>query len=235
MTIQVKDANGSTKYMQTNGSGTSGDPYRVVHDVNSNALPTGASTAANQATTHSKLDTLHTDIGTTLHADLTAAQPAGENHIGEVSANGGTVVSISPTLDTSAYHSGDVFFTTISLGNIARANDKAIAIRKVTVIDKADQAAADLTLFFFRTNVTFGAVGGAPSISDSDAANLAGIIKIATADWIDLGGVGVAYKECDMLCLPTSGARTLFVAAITGGTGTYGASDLTINIGAELY
>lgn len=241
MTIQVKDANGSTKYMQTNGSGTSGDPYRVVHDVNSVALPTGASTAANQTTTNSKLDTLHTDIGTTLHADiattihgdLTAAQPAGENHIGEVGANAMALLTVTPTLDTSAYTGGDVLFATTSIGNAARANDKGFVIKQISVVDKGDQAAADIELFFFRTNVTSGAFNSAPAISDSDSANILGYCKIASTDFKDLGDNKIASVTVNIACVPTSGARTLYMFGLTGGTPTYGASDLVFNFVIE--
>lgn len=233
MTIQVKDANGSTKYMQTNGSGTSGDPYRVVHDINTMALPTGASTSANQTTTNSKLDTLHTDLGTTLHADLIAATPAGENHVGEVGANAIAMLAVTPVLDTGAYTAGDVLFPTISMGNVARANDKGFEIKGISAIDKADQAAADLELFFFRTNVTFGSANSAPAISDSDAAQLVGYCKLASTDFIDLGDVKVCHKSVSIAGVPTSGARTLYVAGVTAGTGTYGASDLVLNFFVE--
>jgi hypothetical protein len=57
-------------------------------------LPTGAGTAANQATIITALATnhtdevqLHTDIATTLHADLIAATPAGSNLIGRAVAD----------------------------------------------------------------------------------------------------------------------------------------------------
>lgn len=232
-TIQIKDANGATKYMQVNGSGTSGDPYRGVHDVNSNALPTGAATAANQSTTNTKLDTLHTDLGTTLHADLIAATPAGENHIGEVGANSIAMLAVTPVLDTSAYTAGDVLFPTITMGNVARANDKGFEIKGITAIEKADQAAADLELFFFRTNVALGTANSAPSITDGDAVQMVGYCKLATADWVDLGDVKVCHKSVSIAGVPTSGARTLFVAGVTGGTGTYAASDLVLNFLVE--
>lgn len=232
-TIQIKDANGATKYMQVNGSGTSGDPYRGVHDLNSAALPTGASTSANQTSTNTKLDTLHTDLGTTLHADLIAATPAGENHTGEVGANAIAMLAVTPVLDTSAYTAGDVLFPTITMGNVARANDKGFEIKGIALVDKADQAAADLELFFLRTNVALGTVNAAPSIADADAVQLVGYCKVLTADWVDLGGVKVAHKAVSIAGVPTSGARTLFVAGVTGGTGTYAASDLVMNFLVE--
>jgi len=232
-TIQIKDANGATKYMQVNGSGTSGDPYRGVHDINTSVLPTDASTATLQTSANTKLDTLHTDLGTTLHADLTAATPAGENHVGEVGSNAIALLTLTPTLDTNAYTAGDVLFATASIGNAARANDKGFEIKQISVVDKADQAAADLELFFFRTNVTSGAVNGAPSISDSDAANLLGYCKILSTEFIDLGDVKVASKSVAIAAVPTSGARTLYCFGMTGGTGTYAASDIVINFVIE--
>ncbi|MGL3208682.1 hypothetical protein [Bradyrhizobium sp. BR 1433] len=74
----------------------SGTFWQATQPVSAAALPlpAGASTAANQASiiaalaiNHSDEVQLHTDIATTIHADLVAATPAGSNLIGRAVAD----------------------------------------------------------------------------------------------------------------------------------------------------
>lgn len=48
--LQVTDGGGVTKYLKESGAGTDQDPHVAAVAVESSALPTGAATAANQAT-----------------------------------------------------------------------------------------------------------------------------------------------------------------------------------------
>lgn len=161
----------------------------------------------------------------------TPAISAGESHIGSVSQNY-SLLDVTPTLDTSAYASGDVLFVSTVCTSLMRVNDGLALLKSVQVIDKGDQGAA-FDLYFFSSNVTTGAVNGAPSISDADLATCLGYVSIATGDYKDLGGARIATKNVlDMMLKAASGTKNIYIAGVNGsGTPTYAASDLVIRLG----
>lgn len=143
----------------------------------------------------------------------------------------GDVVSITPTLDTSAYTAGDVLFATTSFTGAVRMNDGRSLLQSLVVIDKDDQKPA-FDLHFFSSNVTSGAFNGAPSISDSDAGNYLGSVSIAASDYKDLGGVSVAtIKNIGLLLEAASGATNVYAFAVVSTTPTHTASGLVFRLG----
>lgn len=154
--------------------------------------------------------------------------------IGETMEAGltGTVLDLTPVLDTSIYADGDVLFDTIAL---ASAFDYAAGVRtlqSIHILDEDDQGVA-LDLVFLDTLVTLGTINGAPSITDANARKILGWVHFATTDYIDLGGARIAIKTGIGLMLKAAAASTsLFVAGITrGGTPTYTASGLKLKLG----
>lgn len=185
----------------------------------------GDASAANQIITNAKLDTIH--------ADIAAAAPAGENHIGSIGGN--TVyIDVTLSLDTSAYAAGDVVADTQAIANALRVNDGTGVLQSITVIDQDDQKAA-LNIFFMSGNVSLGTENSAPSISDTDALQILGPpIQIAAADYFDLGGVSVAGKDAiGKIVKAAAGIRTLYVAVMAGAaaTPTYTAAGVKLRIG----
>lgn len=177
-----------------------------------------------------------TAVGTTAPgtaaSQLIGVQGAGASALPINVASPGDVLSLTPVLDTAAYASGDTFFVTTSLPNAVRANDERCLLQSLAVIDKDDQKPA-FTLFFFQTNVTFGTINAAPSISDSDAGNFLGSVAVTAADYVDLGGASVAnIKNIGLLLESVSGARNVYVAAmLTAGTPTHTASGIILRFG----
>lgn len=156
---------------------------------------------------------------------------AGELHIGEVS-NPVTLLTVTPTMDTVAYASGDNLFMSTTCTNAFRISDGLAILDSVTLIDKDDQGVA-FDLYFWDANVNMGTINTAPGISDADAANCLAIVPIATADWKDLGGVRVAnIKNIWATIKAATGTRNMFMSAINGsGTPTFTASGLVIRLG----
>jgi hypothetical protein len=188
-------------------------------------LPTGAAT---QTTLASLLTELQAK------ADLTETQPvsfsASENHIGEVGGND-DIVDITLSLDTSAYTLNDVLAATQEVASAMRVNAGKGLLHSITLNDKDDQGAA-LDLVFLRTNVSIGSENAAPSISDSDADEVLGIISVSGNDWVDLGGCRIATKAAVGLMLEAGAASTsIYIAAITRGTPTHTASGITLKLG----
>ena len=218
---------------------TQSGTWNVTNISGTVSLPTGASTAANQASILASLGAIgdsawasgngsHTALLKTLATaalDTTTASPVSVRTPCDV-------ISVTPTLDTSIYDSGDVLFATTAIAGATRAADERSALNSIAVIDKDDQKPA-LRLLFFKAAVTFGTINAAPSISDSDAANYLGHVDIAAADYVDLGGVSVACaKNIGLMLEAASGLTTVYVAGmLTAGTPTHTASGLVFNFG----
>lgn len=163
----------------------------------------------------------------------TSTLTAGELHIGEVSTPA-DVIQVIPTVDTNIYASGDTLFDTTAIANGVRVSGGQAILQSLSIIDKADQTAAAMTLYFFNTatSCAFGTINSAPSITDANALKFLGSVTIDAADWVDLGGVKVASKRGLGLVLESANVREIGVAATVAGTPTYAAAtDLVLNLG----
>lgn len=138
---------------------------------------------------------------------------------------------ITPVLDTSAYAAGDVLFPTTAITIASGAQACRGTVRFVGVLDKDDQTAQAITLWFLRSNVALGTVNAAPSITDANAEEIVGKATVTTAD--DLGGCKVG--QADGIALPFElSSGILYVAATTAGTPTHTASGIVLRIGLEI-
>jgi hypothetical protein len=226
--LAVKDGSGATKYLSANGAGTNGDPHLPVQ-ANSTEIRAAVEAAA---TSLAALDNaiagneVQVDVLTLPAIGLTAS----EAHIGEVSGNS-VVLDVTLSLDTSAYAAGDVLADTQVVTGAMRTNDGTGVLHSIVLNDKDDQGSA-LDLVFLRANVSLGTENAAPSISDTDADNILGIVSVTALDWIDLGGCRMATKtNIGLLLRSGAAATTLWVAAIARGTPTHTASGITMKLG----
>ena len=141
-----------------------------------------------------------------------------------------TVTDLTLSLETTAYASGDVLAATQELTGAVRVSGGTGVIQSIGLIDDDDQGQA-LDIVIFDSNVALGTENAAVSIADGDADNILGIVEITGSDYIDLvnsqwaqiNNVGIVVK-------PTTGT-SLYVAAISRGTGTYTASGITLRLG----
>jgi hypothetical protein len=147
---------------------------------------------------------------------------------------GGTTVvkDVTLSLDTSAYASGDVIADSQQVDAALRITNGTGVLQSVTVIDGDDQGVA-FTIYVLSANVALGTENAAPNISDANAANILGIIDVATTDYKDLGGVKVA--QIRNLALPikaVTGTDDIYVGVVNStGTPTYTASGVVLRLG----
>lgn len=143
-----------------------------------------------------------------------------------------TVITVTPTLDTSAYASGDLLFDATEVVSAAHANGAVVTLKSVTVIDKSDQKVA-FTLLIANAATDFGAPNSAPDPDDAEAATVIGWVPIGTGDYVDLGGAAVACVRNVNLVLKAGAATTnLYIAGVNGsGTPTFRDSDLVFYLG----
>lgn len=138
---------------------------------------------------------------------------------------------VAPTVDTSAYASGDFIGTTeVELENVVNEGN-GIVLQTITVIDLDGQDSA-LTLMFFNAepeNTTF-TNNGALTIHDSDSDYYVGHVDIAAADYNTLTGSSFATVRNIGLSMDCPN-DSLWVVPISKGTGTWtGAAQLKFHL-----
>jgi len=141
------------------------------------------------------------------------------------------VKRITPVCDTSAYTAGDVLFPTTAITIASGAQACRGTIRFAGVLDKDDQTAQTITLWFLRSNVALGTANSAISITDTNAEEIVGKCTVTTSDDLILSKFG----QADGLAIPFNlSSGTLYVAATTAGTPTQIASGIVVRIGLEI-
>lgn len=137
-------------------------------------------------------------------------------------------VTITPTVDTSAYAAGDLVGGKLTFGDALFGIEGASGLLQTAQLTDAGQqdAALDLLLFeadpastSFTDNAAFG-------VDAADRTKICARITLAT--YLALDDVSVA--RADNLALPIMGISnsTLYGALVSQGTPTYAADDLTL-------
>lgn len=140
-------------------------------------------------------------------------------------------ISITPTMDTSAYGANQVWFVETAVAGAVRESGSTSILMDVTILDKDDQTAVDVYLFFFNATVTFGTVNENVSLSDADAAKCLGWVKINSSDWYDVGGSKIAHVRNVNLVLEAASGTSVYMAGVTTGTPTQTASGVIVTLG----
>jgi len=141
------------------------------------------------------------------------------------------VKTLTFTLDTSAYASGDVLADMTEVAGIARADGAAILIQSVSVLDKDNQG-VEMDLMISPNSNSLGSLNGAVSISDANAEGLQRICNIASTDYVALIGSKLATKTgIGLMVQAAAGSSKLYVGAITRGTPTHTAAGIVVQIG----
>jgi hypothetical protein len=143
-------------------------------------------------------------------------------------------VSVTLTLDTSAYASGDLLAEAQEVAGVALSSGGVSELVSLMCVDEDDQKVA-FDVYLTSASTTWGSENSAPTISDAAARSILAKIPIAAADWSDLGGVAVAQpriaQNIGVVCT-TVGGTSLYVAVINGaGTPTFTASGVKLVFG----
>ena len=143
------------------------------------------------------------------------------------------IISVTLSLDTAAYASGDLLADAQAVTSAARSSGGGGKLISLTVIDEDDQGVA-FDVYLTSSSNSWGTENAAPTISDADARSIQAKVSVATADYKDLGGVKVAhYANINSIFL-TVGSANLYVAVVNGtGTPTFTASGVKLIFGFE--
>jgi hypothetical protein len=142
------------------------------------------------------------------------------------------VKTVTLTLDTSIYASGDVLADLTQVTDMVRADGAAILIQSVTVLDK-DAQGIEMDLVISPYAKSLGTLNAGVSISDADAEGLQRIANIASTDYASLGsGSKIATKSgIGLMVQAAAGSSKLYIGAITRGTPTHTAAGIVLQIG----
>ena len=157
-------------------------------------------------------------------ADATAAAPI------PVTTRG-AYVTVTLSLDTAIYAADDVLADTQEVAGALAASDGTGVIESIQLLDEDDQGIA-LDLVFLDANVSIGTENAAPSVTDANARSILGRVRIATTDYIDMGGCRVAtLLRVGLGIKAATGTDDIYIAAITrGGTPTHTASGIRVRL-----
>lgn len=139
------------------------------------------------------------------------------------------VFDLTLALDAgNIYASGDVLAIPVELANVGLVAGAGGVIIGVHAIDEDDQG-QNFDVVFLNANQSLGTINLAVSITDAAARALLGYVEIDT--WKDLGGVREAQETNLGLGFECAAASTsIWVGAISRGTGTYTASGIRLKI-----
>ena len=215
----------------TASSGLNGRLQRIAQRITSQMALLGEVQASPTANTI--LDRLKV-LATGLFAKGTAGTPSADVMSVQGVANGtgmavtqpGTVVSATPTLDTSAYAIGDCLHTAvIEFANALPASHTGF-VEKMVIVDALAQS-QPCELWLFKSTVAPATANAAHSISDADALLCIGVISSGPYYASALNSVSIA--KALSLAINTTGT-SLFGILVTRGTPTYGAGSLTVSL-----
>jgi len=169
--------------------------------------------------------------GTTQDLVTSISGLVGQSQIGKVGVFS-DLISVTLSLDTSAYASGDLLADTQAISNAVRVLGGQAVLQSIMVIDEDDVGAA-FSIYILGANNTMGTENSAPSISDANARAIQAIVDIATTDYKDLGGVKVAnIRGIGAVVEAASDSKDLYVSVVNGtGTPTYTASGIKLVLG----
>ena len=140
------------------------------------------------------------------------------------------VVTVSPTISTAIYASGDAVGGLLTFANAVRKTSFTGTIVAATLIDAGAQSAA-LVLQLFDRTFTPTADQAAYAPSDADIVNAIANIPFATADYVGGSANKVAHVRnlgIPLVCLASDLFGQLF---LTAGTPTFpGDDNLTVKL-----
>lgn len=145
-------------------------------------------------------------------------------------ANIGAESSVTLTVTTGAHIANDIVSDTQEVTNACQVKGGGATLQNLTLIDPDDQGAA-LEVLILDSAQSIGTENSGASISDANALKVLARVTVATADYIDLGGVRVAVVDLigfRVKC--TAATNSLYVATITTGTPTYAGGSLTLRL-----
>ena len=145
------------------------------------------------------------------------------------------IVEVALSLDTGAYADGDLLADTQEIAD-ACFEHSTCTLQSIRLLDISDQGEA-LDILILRSDTDMGTENSAFAPSDAAAGEILTAVPIAAGDYVDLtnsqmvvktlghSGMGVKLAPID------NTKKSLYVAAVSRGTGTYAAAGIELLLG----
>lgn len=138
-------------------------------------------------------------------------------------------IKVTPTLDTSAYASGDRLGSVMTLTSPAIKAGVGAKLEDVIIIDAAVQSQAIDILFFEDSPTIASADNAAIDFTDTQALKLIGSVSFLAADYKATASNSYAHKAGLGMWLTPKSASSLYALLVCrSGTPTYAATSLTL-------
>jgi len=136
------------------------------------------------------------------------------------------VKEVTPVLDTALYAANDVLFVPIEITDVGRVAGGNVMLNGVLALDEDYETAFAFDLVFLRSNVALGTLNAGVSITDANAAEIVGVVKIAETDVEDLVNSRLYFRhDLNVQMKLAAETRSLWVAGILrSGTPTFAAA-----------
>lgn len=140
-------------------------------------------------------------------------------------------VSLTPTITAGAYSDGDIIGGQLVFTGASASPRKSGVILSASIVDEADQG-ANIVVTCMNSSFTVAADNAANALSDDDARKISAQFLIATADYVDHGGVKIGRKSGINQVIRTDNSNKLYCQMhLLGSTPTYSATnDLTLKL-----
>lgn len=139
-------------------------------------------------------------------------------------------ISVTPTINTVQYTSGDCIGGLQSIANAVRANTLSGILQSVVVLDRSQSQRAAMDLLLFDRSVTVAGNNSPVAMSDADMANCLGLVSLGPYNtaWpgTPLNSIASLYNIGIPLVLQST---TLYCQAVVRGVPTYAVGDLTFS------
>lgn len=141
-----------------------------------------------------------------------------------------TQVTVTPTLDTNIYASGD------RLGSLMTIDDSSGFIQKgklyllehVLILDQAKQSVALDCLMFDGSPTIASADNAAIDITDAEMAKCAGYFQVVAASYVALANSSVVQALPNIVLRPDATGKIYALLVVRSGTPTYAAGSLVL-------
>ncbi len=151
------------------------------------------------------------------------------------------VIRVTPTLDTSAYSTGDVLFNSVEIPEAVLGNAGCSKLLNMYVVNQ-NVDTIDVNFFFSENSMTIGTINATADISDAniEAGNILGSMKLDADQSVTggfdnarvsmvFGGGGASESTNPLLLQAAAGSTSVYVAGIiTDGTPTFAADDIDL-------
>jgi hypothetical protein len=165
------------------------------------------------------------------HGEQSQFQSDDKGHL-KVGSGSGTVIDLTPVMDTSIYADNDVAFVPIEIANVSDIAGGTVKLVNAVLHDADDQG-TELEVFFTTNSGSVGTINGALNPTDAIADDIVGVAHFIT--YSDLINSQVCVlKDLNIVMKCAAGATSLYAfGVVRSGTPTYTASGVKLKLGIE--